>query len=424
MNISKFLKIYIGFCLILFNHIAYADEVLITNANIYDGQSDKPYFGNILIKSGKIISISNDISNAKKVINADGKIVTPGFIAPDTEIGIVEIGSLSVTRDDSPKIYNIGFSIFDAFNPNSTLIPWNRANGITSALSLPKTSSSPIGGLGSFFDLNSDLNISGEKDMVMIGRVGGSSSKSRAETFALMEDILDLAFSIDSKVIESDIEIISFMNDMPIVNHLNLQVRDMKALYKLANNRLPLIIESNRASDILKLIKLKKKYNLNLIIMGAQEATLVSTQIAESKIPLIVNPINNIPNSFDELASNINASARLEKAGISLMFNAPRDHNYHLIRQGAGVAVANGMSYGGAIKALTSNFSEAFGISSKGVLKKGASADLIIWSSDPLEPSSIPEKVFINGVDLSLMTRSLRLQERYIKNLDKPNTYR
>ena len=424
MNISKFLKIYVGFCLILFNHIAYADEVLITNANIYDGQSDKPYFGNILIKSGKIISISNDISNAKKVINADGKIVTPGFIAPDTEIGIVEIGSLSVTRDDSPKIYNIGFSIFDAFNPNSTLIPWNRANGITSALSLPKTSSSPIGGLGSFFDLNSDLNISGEKDMVMIGRVGGSSSKSRAETFALMEDILDLAFSIDSKVIKSDIEIISFMNDMPIANHLNLQVRDIKALYKLANKRLPLIIESNRASDILKLIKLKKKYNLNLIIMGAQEATLVSTQIAESKIPLIVNPINNIPNSFDELASNINASARLEQAGISLMFNAPRDHNYHLIRQGAGVAVANGMSYGGAIKALTSNFSEAFGISSKGVLKKGASADLIIWSSDPLEPSSIPEKVFINGVDLSLKTRSLRLQERYIKNLDKPNTYR
>ena len=120
MNISKFLKIYAGFCLILFNQMAYADEVLITNANIYDGQSDKPYFGNILIKSGKIISISDDISNAKKVINADGKIVTPGFIAPDTEIGIVEIGSLSVTRDDSPKIYNIGFSIFDAFNPNST----------------------------------------------------------------------------------------------------------------------------------------------------------------------------------------------------------------------------------------------------------------------------------------------------------------
>lgn len=424
MNISKFLKIYVVFCLILFNQTAYANEVLITNAKIYDGQSDNPYFGNILIKNGKILSISDDVSNAERIIDADGRIVTPGFIASDTEIGVIEIGSLSVTRDDSPEIYNIGFSIFDAFNPNSTLIPWNRANGITSALSLPKNSLSPIGGLGSFFDLNSDLNISGRKDIVMIGKVGGSSSKSRAETFALMEDILDLAFSIDSKVIKSDTEIISFMNDMPLVNHLNLKVRDIKALYKLANNRLPLIIESNRASDILKLIKLKKKYNLNLIIMGAQEATLVSTQIAESRIPLIIDPMNNIPNSFDELASNINASARLEQAGISLMFNAPRDHNYHLIRQGAGVAVANGMSYGGAIKALTSNFSEAFGISSKGVLKKGASADLVIWSSDPLEPSSIPEKVFINGVDTSLITRSLRLQDRYIQNLDKPNTYR
>lgn len=424
MNISKFLKIYVVFCLILFNQTAYANEVLITNAKIYDGQSDNPYFGNILIKNGEILSVSDDISNAERIIDADGRIVTPGFIASDTEIGVIEIGSLSVTRDDSPKIYNIGFSIFDAFNPNSTLIPWNRANGITSALSLPKNSLSPIGGLGSFFDLNSDLNISGKKDIVMIGKVGGSSSKSRAETFALMEDILDLAFSIDSKVIKSDTEIISFMNDMPLVNHLNLKVRDIKALYKLANNRLPLIIESNRASDILKLIKLKKKYNLNLIIMGAQEATLVSTQIAESRIPLIIDPMNNIPNSFDELASNINASARLEQAGISLMFNAPRDHNYHLIRQGAGVAVANGMSYGGAIKALTSNFSEAFGISSKGVLKKGASADLVIWSSDPLEPSSIPEKVFINGVDTSLITRSLRLQDRYIQNLDKPNTYR
>ena len=357
MNISKFLKIYVVFCLILFNQTAYANEVLITNAKIYDGQSDNPYFGNILIKNGKILSISDDVSNAESIIDADGRIVTPGFIASDTEIGVIEIGSLSVTRDDSPKIYNIGFSIFDAFNPNSTLIPWNRANGITSALSLPKNSLSPIGGLGSFFDLNSDLNISGKKDIVMIGKVGGSSSKSRAETFALMEDILDLAFSIDSKVIKSDTEIISFMNDMPLVNHLNLKVRDIKALYKLANNRLPLIIESNRASDILKLIKLKKKYNLNLIIMGAQEATLVSTQIAESRIPLIIDPMNNIPNSFDELASNINASARLEQAGISLMFNAPRDHNYHLIRQGAGVAVANGMSYGGAIKALTSNFS-------------------------------------------------------------------
>ena len=78
--------------------------------------------------------------------------------------------------------------------------------------------------------------------------------------------------------------------------------------------------------------------------MGAQEASLVVNEIAKNDIPLIINPINNIPNSFDELASNINLAQRLEKEGIIMMFNVSRDHNYHLIRQGAGVAVANGLS--------------------------------------------------------------------------------
>lgn len=420
----KFKRYIATYLIIFFANSMSAEEVLITNANIYDGKSDSPFIGNIYIKNGKIRNISNNLFDVENVIDASGMIITPGFIATDTEIGIVEIGALSVTRDDRPSIYNIGFSVFDAFNPNSTLIPWNRANGITSAITLPKYSSSPIGGFGSFFDLDSKLNISGVKDMVMVGRVGGSSSGSRAETFALIEDLLDLAYSIDSKVMKSNAEIIKFMSEIPLVDYLDLQIRDIQALYNLAKTDLPLIIESNRASDILKLIEIKKKYNLNLIIMGAQEATLVIEQLAESNIPLIVNPINNIPNSFDELASNINAAARLEDAGITLMFNAPRDHNYHLIRQGAGVAVANGMSYSGAIKALSSNVSKTFRLGSKGLVEEGASADLIIWDADPLEPSSMPIKVFINGLDTDLTTRSSRLRDRYTKSLDKPNIYR
>ena len=56
--------------------------------------------------------------------------------------------------------------------------------------------------------------------------------------------------------------------------------------------------------------------------------------------------------------------------------------------------------------------------------KQGKIADLIVWEADPLEPSSMPEKVFINGIDMDLTTRSSRLTDRYTKNLDKPNTYR
>ena len=401
-----------------------SESVLIQDITILDGKNNKPFVGNVLIDDNKISQVSTSSLRGDLVINGTGKILTPGIISTDTEIGIVEIGALSVTRDDSSNLYQIGFSIYDAFNPNSVLIPWNRSNGITSTLTLPQNTNSPIGGLGSFFVLDSSLEISGSKDVVMIGRVGGSGSESRAETFAIIEDLLEFASSIDSSDMKTYKDIAEIIDGSPIAESMELHPRDLKALYKLVNDELPLIIKANRASDLLKLIKLKEKYDLNLIIMGAQEAGLVARRIAESKIPLIINPINNIPESFDELGANIELAGKLEDLGITLMFNAPRDHNYHLIRQGAGVAVANGMSYAGALKAITLSPVEVFNLGNRGEIASGKIADLIIWDADPLEPSSMPEKVFINGKDIDLTSRMSRLTERYTKNKEKPNGYR
>jgi imidazolonepropionase-like amidohydrolase len=419
-------KILIVLSLIFFNSsLLEAKSIVIKNATIFDGIEDSSYNGHILIKDGYIKKISkSSMIQADKVIDVKGKIVTPGLIAPDTEIGIVEIGALSVTRDDESSIYDIGFSIHSAFNPNSTLIPWNRSNGITSAITLPRNTSSPIGGLGSFFILDSKMNINSNADMVLIGRLGGNGSSSRAEMLSLMDDILSFGSSLSKKDIGSDFSIDEIIESSSIASYLDLKTRDVKTLFRLFDENLPLIIKSHRASDIINLINLKKKYDLNLIIMGAQEASLVVDEIAKNDIPLIINPINNIPNSFDELASNINLAQRLEKEGITMLFNVSRDHNYHLIRQGAGVAVANGLSYGSAIKALTSNAAKVFNIDKRGSIKVGNHADIIIWEADPLEPSSMPEKVFIGGIETDLITRSTRLRDRYTKNLDKPNTYR
>ncbi len=410
--------------LMLFNVVINSESILIQNVTIFDGKNNQPFVGNVLIDDNKISKVSTSSLRGDLVINGTGKILTPGIISTDTEIGIVEIGALSVTRDDSSNLYQIGFSIYDAFNPNSVLIPWNRSNGVTSTLTLPQNTNSPIGGLGSFFILDSKLEISGSKDVVMIGRVGGSGSESRAETFAIIEDLLEFASSIDSSDMKSYKEIAELIDDSPIASTMELHPRDLKALYKLVNDELPLIIKANRASDILKLIKLKETYDLNLIIMGAQEAGLVASKIAENKIPLIINPINNIPESFDELGANIELAGKLEDLGITLMFNAPRDHNYHLIRQGAGVAVANGMSYAGALKAITLSPVKVFNLGNRGEIASGKIADLIIWDADPLEPSSMPEKVFINGKDIDLTSRMSRLTERYTKNKEKPNGYR
>ena len=409
---------------ILFNGIISSESILIQNVTIYDGKNNNPFVGNVLLDGNIISRVSTSNLRGDKVIDATGKILTPGIISTDSEIGIVEIGALSVTRDDSSDLYQIGFSIYDAFNPNSVLIPWNRSNGITSTITLPQNTNSPIGGLGSFFVLDSDLKITGIKDNVMIGRVGGSGGESRAETFSIMEDLLEFASSIDSKDMDSYEDISDLIDDSPIAETMELHPRDLKALFRLINDDLPLIMKANRASDILKLIEIKGKYDLNLIIMGAQEAGLVAEKITQNEIPLIINPINNIPGSFDELAANIELASNLENLGITLMFNAPRSHNYHLIRQGAGVAVANGMSYEGALKAITFSPVEIFKLGKRGQIVQGNIADLIIWDADPLEPSSMPEKVFINGKDIDLTTRMSRLTDRYTKDKDKPNGYR
>lgn len=423
---NDWLKIYLvsifGYALIAFT--VNAQTIVIKNATIYDGLNNSPFVGNILIDQNKIKKISSSNLQADLVIDASDKIVTPGFIATDTQIGIVEIGALSVTRDDSSSMYKIGFSIFNGFNPNSTLIPWNRSNGITSAITLPNNTSSPIGGLGSFFVLDSKLDVTGTSDMVMIGEFGGSSSKSRAEQFSMIEDLLVLASSLSKSDINSDLELSSLIDEWAISNAMDLHPRDLRALYKLVNENLPLIIKSHRASDLLKLIELKEKFNLNIVIMGAQEASLVAAKLAEHNIPLIFDPMNNIPESFDELASNIQMASKLEEAGIQMMFTVSRSHNYHLIRQGAGVAVANGLSYEAAIRSLTSTPAKVFGIEDRGVIESGKIADLIIWEADPLEPSSMPEYVFINGENIDLTTRSSRLRDRYTKKLDKPVIYR
>ena len=186
------IKKLIALSLIFFNSsILEAESIVIKNATIFDGVENSSYKGHILIENGFIKKLSkSSMIQGDNVIDVKGKIVTPGLIAPDTEIGIVEIGALSVTRDDESNIYDIGFSIHSAFNPNSSLIPWNRSNGITSAITLPRNTSSPIGGLGSFFILDSKLDISSNADMVLIGRLGASGSSSRAETLSLMDDIL------------------------------------------------------------------------------------------------------------------------------------------------------------------------------------------------------------------------------------------
>ena len=395
-----------------------SETILLKGGLVHSGNGDSAKTQDILISDKTIVGIGTNliIDGNTRVIEVNGLPVTPGLISPMSNLGIVEINALDVTRDDESDLLSAGFSIFNAFNPHSTGIPWNRSNGVTSAMSTPSASSFPIFGLGSHFVLDGSLEIKGSKDIAMFGRLG-SSYGSRAETLSILESLLDIGKMVKTLSIEEILE-------MNLADQLELQSQDIIALGKVVNDGMPFVIETNRAVDILQALSMKKKYDLNLVLVSVEEAPMVLDQLKESNTPVIIDPMDNIPNSFDELGSSLDLGKILDQAGIPIMFSTQRSHNYHLMRQGAGNAVAYGMSYETAIKGMSNTVAQTFRLDDRGSIETGKLADVIVWDGDPLEPSSFPKIVMIEGKLQDLSSRSTKLTERYINTEKKPSSYK
>ena len=156
------LKLISFLCLIFLSSNLLADNhsvILIKNATIITA-SDQGTLENtdLLIEDGIIKDIGkNLIVNDGSEIDATGKFITPGLIAPHTTLGLQEIELEAETRDDSTDHYSAGFSIAKAFNPASSLIPYNRAGGITSAIVTPSSASGIFSGMASAFKINGAL---------------------------------------------------------------------------------------------------------------------------------------------------------------------------------------------------------------------------------------------------------------------------
>ena len=395
-----------------------SETILLKGGLVHLGNGEPATPKDILISDNRIASVGKNliIDGNTRVIEVNGLPVTPGLISPMSNLGIVEINSLDVTRDDESNILSAGFSIFNAFNPNSTSIPWNRSNGVTSAISTPSTSSFPIFGLGSYFVLDGSLKVKGSKDIAMFGRLG-SSDESRAETLAILESLLEIGRLLQNSTVD---EILN----MTLAEKLELQSADIIALGKVVNGGMPFVLETNRAVDILQALSIKQKYSLNLVLASVEEAPMVLDELKESNTPVIIDPMDNIPNSFDELGSNLNLGKILDEAGIPIMFSTQRSHNYHLMRQGSGNAVAHGMSYETAIQGMTDTVAKTFKLNNRGSIESGKFADIIVWDGDPLEPSSFPKIVMIEGELQDLTSRSSKLTERYTNTEEKPSSYK
>ena len=284
----------LSFLIVLLSINVSANSILIKSGQINDGLGNS-FIGDILIVDEKIVEVGKFLnSSSAKIIEAKGKPVTPGLISPISNIGVVEINALDVTNDDSPDFFGPGFSVFNAFNPHSTLIPWNRSNGVTSSISTPGYSSQIFKGMGSFYLLDGDIDITGNADVAMYARLGAIGG-SRAETIQIMESMFELALNKDELELEE-------LLGTTFASSMDMQLQDIQALSRVVNREIPLVLEVNRAIDILQALRLKNDYDLELVLMSVEEAPLVLDQILASGASVIIDPMDNIPDSFDELA--------------------------------------------------------------------------------------------------------------------------
>lgn len=382
----------------------------------------------VIVRGGVIAAVGQDLAvpEGARAVDAKGRIVTPGLFAPWSQLGLVEIGLDDEANDSSPEDdhpHSASLDAADAFNPASTLIPINRAGGVTRAVAAPTPGAKIFGGLGAIVDLSGRANSivrEGALQSAAMGYAGAArNGDTRMGAWAAFRDAIE-----ESRAYAANPGGYALRPRMT-----GLSLNDLEALIPAARGQQPIVVTANGAADLRALIRMKARYGLNLIVLGGTEAHLVARELAAAQIPVILNPVLNLPEQFEMLNATQANAARLHAAGVVIAFYDPPSgtHNLRLLPQLAGNAVANGLPYAAALAALTINPARIYGVEGRfGSIEVGKAGDLVVWDGDPLEVSSRPVAVYIDGRATSLTTRQTRLRDRYrdLSRGELPHAYR
>lgn len=403
--------------------------------------------GTVVLRDGKIVSVgSGSAPSGARIIDAAGKTVAPGFVAVDSGLAGTEVSSVSGTNAlrNSANTLSAAFDISYGLDPWSFTLPVARLGGITRAIVVPQhpgssgghvhedeTAGAGDGGYqtpGLFAGQAAIINLGQGTDILVKPRVAmvapfgeagaGIAGGARGAQFVLFKETL------------SEVRLYARNKsayERAGLRDLSLSRADLEALIPVANGTMPLIVSVHRASDIQQVLRLAREEGIKLILDGAEEGWLVAGDIAAAGVPVLLNPISNLPSDFEMRAARMENAAALNAAGvvIAIKGNEGSTHRAREARYNAGNAVSHGLPYGAAIAALTVNPAKIFGMAGQfGQIAPGAAGDVVVWSGDPLEPLSQPSAIFVDGVEQPLTSRPLMLRDRYRQQTPMPPAYR
>jgi imidazolonepropionase-like amidohydrolase len=173
----------------------------------------------------------------------------------------------------------------------------------------------------------------------------------------------------------------------------------------------------NREADIRQLLKLAKRNGIRVAIIGGAEAWRLADTLAAENIPVFIDAMDDLPSTFDQLGATEDNAARLKRAGVAVSFYNGNDasHNARKVRQIAGNAVANGLPWEAGLAGITSVPAKALGVDARiGSIEVGKTADLVLWTGDPLDVASTASNLWLAGKATPMVSRQTQLRDRYL----------
>lgn len=416
----------IGAALLLALQPAGAETVAIKGGIVHT-MSDMGVVKNatVVLRDGVISAVGKniDVPEGARTIDASGKVVTPGLFDPYSHLGLVEVGAVQGTVDTaiSSERYSAAFNVADAINPRSTLIPINRIEGITRTVTAPAVAANYdapgdgpawdlIAGQGTAFHLGSTEDYLLRNPVAMFASLGetgaaltgGSRGGAMLKLREVLQDASDFADNRENFLDRDRYE-------------YSVSRLDLEAMVPVVQGELPFVVAADRASDIRAALRLARDFGLELVIRGGAEGWIVADELAQAGVPVILDPLENLPGRFESLGATLQNAAALHSEGVTIAFSTGGSHNARNLKQAAGNAVSHGLPWEAAMKALTINGAEIFGAADGyGRLEPGMDADVVVWDGDPLEVTTFADRVFIQGRDIPMESRQTLLRERYM----------
>ncbi|HHW19227.1 MAG TPA: amidohydrolase [Firmicutes bacterium] len=381
----------------------------IINGKVHTVTSGVIENGVILVEDGKIKAVGKDLKvpEGAEVIDATGKVVTPGLIDAHSHLAVFGEPSVFANADGNEMSDPVTPQLrgMDSLNPQDPAIPDVLSGGVTTVYTGPG-SANVIGGTGFAMKLRGrtaeEMIIPGTEGMKMAlgenpkrvyGEMQKKAPRTRMANAAILREALVKAQNYMNKVEKARAKESTGEN-------AGYPDRDLKmeALVKVLKREMKARIHAHRADDIMTAIRIAEEFNLDFVIEHATEGYLIADILAKKKVPCTVGPLLMSRSKMELVNVTLKNPGILARAGVKIAIQCDTTTNTRWLGLHAGLAVREGMPEDEAMRAITINAAEILGIADRvGSLEAGKDADIVIWSGHPFCSLTVAEKVFIEG---------------------------